>query len=147
MDKRLLDDLMQRELGVLDKYRVLETLLADVRKQRGIGLSEEEDVILDEMDWIWQNTTDAERKAIEVNEGATAEQAEKLKAYNEWLKTKGVKYVGYWVALVYVDGEVRLMAVGLDVGWVLREAWRLVRRPFVHYVQTPEEREADKDAT
>lgn len=133
----LIDNLMQQELGVLDKYRVLETLLADVRKQHGTGLSEEEDAVLDQMDWLWRST---ERKAVEAGAGAVAEQAEKFKAYGEWLKTKGSEYAGHWVALTYVDGKVELAVVGPDVTWVLYKAWKLVQRPFIHHIQ-----EADKN--
>jgi membrane protein required for beta-lactamase induction len=124
----------------LDTYRELELKLAEIRKKCGVGVDEEEDHVLDEMDWIWTQMTEIERKAVDNSEGATGDHAERFRAYAAWIKANREKYAGNWIAVQYTDQQVvELLETGTDVDQVLKAAWKIVKRPFIHYIPTPEE--------
>lgn len=127
-------------MKALDTYRELELKLAEIRKKCGIGVDEEEDCVLDEMDGIWAQMTDAERKAVNNSEGATGDHADRFKAYAAWIKANEWKYAGQWIALCYTDQQVvALLDAGTDADQVLKTAWKTTKRPFLHYIPTPQQ--------
>lgn len=124
------------KMTMLDRFRELEVQLAEIRKRVGEVGSKEENPILDEMDWLWRDATNAEREAVRVSPAPIPAQADRFVAHVAWIKTNREKYIGKWIVL---DEHSQLVGAGDDLRLLIRQARdQNVKAPFVHFIDAPD---------